>query len=557
MTMRTVCLLALTTALAGYAGSALANNFALILGNEDYRHAGDIRGADDARDAERPLRGAGFRVSEAYDLPAEGLFDALSKFMGESGLAERIVILLAGHFVQGGGETWFLGTDASRTDLGGVGAQGPALSTILAIAARAPGGAAVLLAEESARIQLGEGLTPGIGTLDIPQGVTVLRGPSKAITEFAARDLPVPGTSLADMAAAQRDILAEGYLGTLSPFLPGRAPERVPAPPAPEISAAERAFWQVTRGIGTAEAYEAYLRRYPSGTYAALARSEIARLGAAPERAAEAAEAALRLTRDQRREVQRNLGLLGHDPGGIDGVFGRGSRAAIARWQAASRFEVTSFLTREQVLRLAAEAQRRAAQLEAEAAARQAEVDRQDRQYWSQTGAFGDEPGLRAYLARYPDGLFADLATSRLEVYETDRRRAAAAQDRAAWDLARETDTAAGYRGYLTSFPRGAFGDEARARIAAIEAAEREGGDLAEAERVEAALNLPAVARNMVELRLDQLGLKPGPVDGRFDDDTRRAIRRFQRSRSITATGYLNQPTVVQLLSGGVLRFGD
>ena len=36
------------------------------------------------------------------------------------------------------------------------------------------------------------------------------------------------------------------------------------------------------------------------------------------------------LDRDGRRDVQRWLQALGHDPRGIDGMFGPGSRAAIA-----------------------------------------------------------------------------------------------------------------------------------------------------------------------------------------------------------------------------------
>ncbi len=48
------------------------------------------------------------------------------------------------------------------------------------------------------------------------------------------------------------------------------------------------------------------------------------------------------------------------------------------------------------------------------------------------------------------------------------------------------------------------------------------------------------------------MGLKPGAVDGSFDDDTRRAIRNFQKTRGLTSTGYLDQASVAQLLSGGI-----
>ena len=44
----------------------------------------------------------------------------------------------------------------------------------------------------------------------------------------------------------------------------------------------------------------------------------------------ESVEQEIGLDRDGRRDVQRWLQALGHDPRGIDGMFGPGSRAAIA-----------------------------------------------------------------------------------------------------------------------------------------------------------------------------------------------------------------------------------
>lgn len=551
MTFRATLAFALLSAVAG---PVLADDRALILANEDYRFASDIGGAGDALTAEEPLKDAGFNVTTGADLPAQGLRDALSELIVDRDSAERIVILLAGHFAKSERGTWFLGTEARAPDLATADGAGLPLSTVLEIASGAPGGALVLLGSEEARITLGIGLAPGIGTLDIPQGVTVLSGNAYEIASFAAEDLAEPGLSLAALAGGRPKLKAQGYLGALSPFLPA-PPEAKPS--QPDATAAERAYWQVTRGMGTAEAYDAYLSRYPNGIYAAFARAEVARLRAEPGRLAEEAENALRLTRDQRREIQRNLSLLGFDPKGIDGVFGRGSRAAITSWQRANSFDATGFLMRDQILQLSAQAARRAAELEAEAQARRAEEERQDRLYWTQTGAAGDEAGLRAYLKRYPDGLFAELAQDRIDTIEAQRRQAAAAQERASWDRALAADTVAGYREYLAAFPEGAFADEARERIAALIEEQSGAGERDRAAAAEAALNLPPVARNMAELRLDQLGLKPGKVDGVFDEDTRRAIRRFQRSRGLTATGYLDQETVVQLLSGGIIRFGD
>jgi peptidoglycan hydrolase-like protein with peptidoglycan-binding domain len=48
--------------------------------------------------------------------------------------------------------------------------------------------------------------------------------------------------------------------------------------------------------------------------------------------------------------------------------------------------------------------------------------------------------------------------------------------------------------------------------------------------------------------------LKPGAVDGAFDEDTRRAIRRYQDARKLRVSGYLDQATVVRLMADTILR---
>jgi peptidoglycan hydrolase-like protein with peptidoglycan-binding domain len=58
------------------------------------------------------------------------------------------------------------------------------------------------------------------------------------------------------------------------------------------------------------------------------------------------------------------------------------------------------------------------------------------------------------------------------------------------------------------------------------------------------------IARLLVEKRLEQLRFDPGTVDGAFDAEARRAIRRYQRSRGLPVTGYVSQDTMVRLMAG-------
>ncbi len=551
---------ALVLGLAVWGGAvatvAAAEDRVLILANENYRDAADVAGAADVAAAADALTAGGFTVAVATDLAAPAMRQALSDLLVALEPGDRVVIVLAGHFAQGGAETWVLGTEASLPDLALAGGVGLSVDTVLAVAAELPGRSLVLLGTETTRLPLGRGLEQGFGAFDVPQGVTVAQGEAAAVADFLTGVLGERDASLPALLDKAPELTADGFLADDLPF---RETEVLTPPPVQteEQRAAEDKLWEALKKAPTIAGYEDYLLRYPLGRYAGLARAEAARLRADPTVQARTAEEALGLNRDQRRAIQRQLSILGFDPKGIDGLFGNGSRAAIQGWQQQNTERATGFLTRDQILRLTAQADRRAAELEAEAAARRAEQERQDRLYWDQTGAKGDEPGLRAYVKRYPDGLFAELAAERLAAIDAARRAEAAAQDRQAWDRARAADSMDAYRAYLAIFPNGSFAAEAQARIDALDTDAADEADRAKAEAAEQALGLNDLARKLIEERLAALDLKPGEPDGVFDDKTRRAIRRFQSSRGMAETGYLDQAAMVGLLAGGVLRMGE
>jgi peptidoglycan hydrolase-like protein with peptidoglycan-binding domain len=525
-----------------------AEDRALLIGNETYAEAARIPGAAAIPDAVPALRTAGFRVLAAQDQTADDMRGLLSGLLAESVGDGRLVILLAGHFAQSGGQTWFLGTETDTPDMATVAAEGIDLNDILALAARSPGGAIVLLGHEDRRLVTGPGLSPGIGALTPPQGVTLAHGDAETIAAFAAGPLMAQGQSLATM-LADSDLQASGFLAPLVPFRPGGDVTR-PAVAGPDP---EETLWQATRAIATVEAYQAYLARYPEGRHAADAQTSLARLLAEPQREARLAEEALALGRDTRRGIQESLALLGFDPRGIDGVFGQGSRTAITQWQERFGHAETGYLTREQIVQLTSQAERRRAERAAEEAARAATAAAEDRAFWDQTGKSGDEAGLRAYLGRYPAGLFASLAQDRLAVIDAARAAEQAAADRAAWDAARAGNDVAAYEDYLAQFPQGAFATQAAARIAALNGTVPADDAGARAQSAELSLQLSPAARTLIEGRLNTLGLQTGPVDGQFDAETRAALRAFQAQRSLPVTGFLDEQTMVGLMAGGIL----
>ena len=214
-----------------------------------------------------------------------------------------------------------------------------------------------------------------------------------------------------------------------------------PEPPEPaaarievERLAAEREFWASVKASTDPAELEAYLERYPDGTYVVLARARLKRMQAtagaadaalaepgvevaaspepeaapavpAPaEPAPEEVESALGLSRRERRRVQRGLESLGYAPGPVDGLFGARTRDAVRRYQGEKGFEETGYLTEDQSQALAVlgeEAARK--QAETEAARREAHR-RADDAAFAEARSAGTLEAYASYLASYPAG---------------------------------------------------------------------------------------------------------------------------------------------------------
>lgn len=117
--------------------------------------------------------------------------------------------------------------------------------------------------------------------------------------------------------------------------------------------------------------------------------------------------------------------------------------------------------------------------------------------FWQSVENSGQVADYRAYLSRYPDGLFADLARIRLE-----EKGAGAPKP-----------------------PPSSFSPEA----------------------VEAALGLSTAERRGVQADLTELGYDTRGIDGVFGRGTRGSIRSWQRNEGLDSTGYLNAEQVALL----------
>ena len=189
----------------------------------------------------------------------------------------------------------------------------------------------------------------------------------------------------------------------------------------------------------------------------------VAVVEAPPAQSAEETEAALGLTRAERKLVQRSLAALEFDVGVADGMFGRRTRAAIVDYQKSKGLVASGYLDAEITRTLLAVAEELAAgddgpSRDSEEAER-LEVERlaAEREFWVSVKGSEDPQQLNAYLEAYPYGIYEKLARQR-------RDALLEAQDDAAFQRAESLGTAEAFGEYLSVYPDGRHADNARNR---------------------------------------------------------------------------------------------
>ena len=394
---------------------------ALVVGNATHEHVPALATPlNDAVDVGAALQRLGFAVTRIEDADQGELRRGLHEFATSAGAAETAVVFYAGHGIAHEGRNFLVPVDARLSS-----DQDIEFETVpLALVERAVGrtsGVRLIILDASwenafpVSLQRGEAtgpagpglaaIEPSAGTLvafAAKEGTVALVGDGRNSLFSGAllRHLEEPGVAVEHMLSKVRDAVLAATGGTQEPSVYGSLSDRsaslgpypassaeAPAKATPsesgtgdnqltaELVAAERLFWESIKDSGDPAEFQAYLDQYPNGTYAALARARLKRLGDAAEPTSpdagstseapasvagtevpaelteqdaelepEAVEEGLGLQRDHRRLIQSGLAQLGFDPGPADGVFGRRTRAAISEWQGSVGKPATGYL---------------------------------------------------------------------------------------------------------------------------------------------------------------------------------------------------------------------
>ncbi|MEK6217170.1 MAG: caspase family protein, partial [Boseongicola sp.] len=271
---------------AGLAAAAHADDVALVIGNEDYRGVPDVRRGDDVANAERGLARQKVKMVIGRDATRAEFQEAIETFAQIVTEADRMLIVLSGRFVHSETETYFLPTDIGAPSLQTVSRDGLSLSVVLAYLSATPGQSILGLATDGTEGSYGNFLTVGIGEIDLPQGVTLLRSDPQRMARFLNRTLTQPGEVIGD-AAARAGIAVSGFAPKGQMFLPIPEPEVVPPTPQPTTSGDSRLqdllAWREADRIDTADAYQNYIDNYPTGQFIRMAENRVKAATDAPE----------------------------------------------------------------------------------------------------------------------------------------------------------------------------------------------------------------------------------------------------------------------------------
>ena len=385
-------------ALAIASGSAAdaAGRVALVVGNSTYSHIGRLPNpGNDAADVTAALRRLGFEVTTELDADRVELNDALRAFTRRSVGADVSLVFYAGHGMEMDGENYLLPVDARLERDTDVRYETVTLDDVLAATTGAS--LRVVILDACRNNPLARSMQRTVARR------SVSRGSFGALNEDLLGD-----ETLVAYAAAAGTVADDGagrnspYTTALLSYLEGPL----------ELSAVFRRV--------RARVLEATGGRQRPHEYGSLLGDHY--LGGGVVLDPRAAEAALGLDRPARRLIQQGLAAAGFSPGPADGVFGRGTRAAIRSWQASRGAAATGYLDAAGATALGvpvAVATGSGVPLPVSAAVPAAVQAQQETVFWQSIATSSTAADFEAYLARWPRGTYAPLATNRLAALRT------------------------------------------------------------------------------------------------------------------------------------------
>lgn len=357
---------------------------AFVVGNNNYRHVQKLLNPiNDAKAVAEKLDRIGFDVTMVLDADERTLRKALAEYRKSSAGSDIALFYFAGHGVQISGENYFLPVSINASSNDAVRNQSLALNEVRQQLRRASAGltifmldacrdnpwptnnpswttkAPVILKPGLARVESAAGMLIAYAT---QPGTRALDGDGKnsPFTAALLRHIEQPGLEIRLMLGRVREDTVAQTKGAQVPWVEEAVlgefyfSERTDADQAPldKNKADDITFWRSIWRSTSPEDYEAYLKRFPKGTFTVLAANRLKALKASKQVAAAPAEEPDLLNDDQRRLVQNSLYWLGYYNGKLTGVRSASLVGAVQAFQLSSLDKPTGRLNATQINRL-------------------------------------------------------------------------------------------------------------------------------------------------------------------------------------------------------------
>ena len=306
------------------ASAPAGSRVALVIGNASYAHAQVLANPlNDAADIGAALGRLGFSVTRIENTDYAALRRGLQKFTRTAAGSELAVVFYAGHGIEVDQRNFLVPVDARLASDQDVEFEAVPLELVQRAVERASGLRLVVLdacrenpfAVQMQRTGATRSIGRGLARVE-PSGETLIAYAAKegTVAEDGSGDrnspyskallahLEEPGLELGRMFRKVRDAVLASTGGRQEPFVYGSLSSKdvylaqapvsgtvAPAVPAPVVAlgaaqvtaeqlAAERVFWESVKESGHPADIEAYLQRYPGGTFEVLAKNRLDRL---------------------------------------------------------------------------------------------------------------------------------------------------------------------------------------------------------------------------------------------------------------------------------------
>ena len=288
---------------------------ALIIGNDDYQVVRPqlYNAGNDARAMERALRAAGFETSLKVNAKRRELYQLIDAFAGQIAASAETVGLFyyAGHGVQANGTNYLIPVDADVVSEQDLEAEAVDVAKVLRALDQARNRVNIVILDACRDNPLpkGRSLARGLARMDAPHGTfigyaaapgqTAEDGPeggNGVFTGAMVQAIGEPGlpieqvfkkviaTVLERTGGKQAPWMEASLQGDFYFFAPG-AQATIVTPPAPAAPAfdprqIEMALWNSVKDSKDPAEIQEYLKQYPDGIFAGLARNRLAALKA-------------------------------------------------------------------------------------------------------------------------------------------------------------------------------------------------------------------------------------------------------------------------------------